>query len=234
MKRLSRLALSFSILFAILIIAPALLSSQFGPYPLMKNGDILDLVTPLILIPLYWLLFQLKPGQLPRQGQMLLFMALAAAWAAGQGMHLSANSIGHLLVDMTDSDAYELTHFYDEDLSHYLWHLGLVGLSGLIIFRQWHNPFVERPEGLAAVIVGGLIYGFTYFMMIVEAGTAPLGVPFAAAVTIFGLFWGRKQFGKQPMTTFFVSGYALATLLIIIWAIWQGGLPEFSEVGIIQ
>jgi hypothetical protein len=200
----------------------------------MKNGDILDIATPLILIPLYWLLFQLAPGQLPRQGQMLLFMALAAAWAAGQGMHLSANSIGHLLADMMDSDIYKLTHFYDEDLSHYIWHIGLVGLSALIIVRQWHNPFAGQPEGLGLVIAGGLIYGFTYFLTVVEAGTAPLGVPFAIIVAVFGLIWGRKQFKQQPMTTFFVVGYGLATLLIVIWFIWQGGLPEFSEVGIIE
>jgi len=235
MKRLSRLALLFSVLFLILITGPALLSGQFGPYPLMKYGDILDLATPLVLIPLYWLLFQLTPGQLPRQGQMLLFMVLTAAWAAGQGMHLSANSIGHLLGNMLDSDVYELTHFYDEDLSHYIWHLGLVGLSGLIIFRQRHHPIMEKAEGLPALIAAGLFYGFTYFLTVIEAGTAPLGVPFATIVTILGLNWARKkELAQQPMTAFFVVGYGLATLLVIIWAIWQGGLPEFSEVGIIQ
>lgn len=234
MQRLSRLALLFAILFAILIISPALVSTQFAPFPLMKNGDILDIATPLILIPLYWLLFQLAPGQLPRQRAMLLFMALAAAWAAGQGMHLAANSIGHLLADMQDSDIYELTHFYDEDLSHYIWHIGLVGLSAMVIIRQWRYPFAGPTEGLALVIAGGLIYGFTYFLTVIEAGTAPLGVPFAIIVAAVGLLWGRKQFKQQPMTTFFVTGYALATLLILVWAIWQGGLPEFSDVGIIE
>ena len=234
MKRLSWLALSFSILFAILIISPALLSSQFGPYPLMKVGDILDIATPLILIPIYWLLFQLERQKLPQQGQMLLFMALAAAWAAGQGMHLSANSIGHLLADMMDTDVYKLTYFYDEDLSHFIWHAGIVGLSALIIFRQWRNPFVNGPEGLAAVIVGGLIYGFTFFLTVIEAGTALLGVPFAVMIAAFGLIWGRKHFKHQPMTTFFVVAYGLATVLFVIWAIRWGGLPEFSEVGLIQ
>jgi hypothetical protein len=234
MKRLSRLALLFSFLFALLIILPGLLSTQFGPYPLMKNGDILDLATPLILLPLYWLLFQLAPGQLPRPGQMLLFMALAAAWAAGQGMHLSANSIGHLLGDAAASDAYKLTYFYDEDLSHFLWHAGVIGLSALILLRQWRNPFSGPAAGWPAILIAALLYGFTYFTMIIEGGTAVLGVPFALAVAVFGLVWGRKQFGQQPLTAFFVTAYWLATLLIIIWFIWQGGLPEFSEVGIID
>ena len=234
MKRLSWLALLFAILYAVLILLPAFLSAQFGPYSLMKNGDILDIITPIILIPLYWLLFQLVPGQLPRQVPMLLFMALAGAWAAGQGMHLSANSIGHLLSSAGGGDAYKLTHFYDEDLSHYLWHLGVVGLSALILYRQWRYSFSAPTEGLAATIVGGLIYGFTYVASVLEAGTAPLGVPFAIAVAFFGLIWGRKRFRQQPMTTFFVVAYTLATLLIIVWFIWHGGLPEPSEVGLID
>jgi hypothetical protein len=161
-------------------------------------------------------------------------MLLAAAWAAGQGMHLSANSIGHLLGDLEGSAVYKLTSFYDEDLSHFLWHSGVVGLSALILFRQWHNPFAGQAEGRVALLIGALLYGFTYFTMIIEGGTAALGVPFAVAVSLFGLIWGRKHFRHQPMTAFFVTAYWLATVFIIIWFIWQGGLPEFSEVGIIE
>jgi hypothetical protein len=109
--------------------------------------------------------------------------------------------------------------------------LGSVGLSALILFRQWQHPFSGQTEGLAAAVAGGLIYGFTYGAAVLEAGTAPLGVPFAVAVAFFGLIWGRMHFREQPMTTFFVTGYTLATLLFIIWAIWHGGLPEPSEVG---
>lgn len=57
MQRLARLTLIFAILFAVFIIAPAFLNGQFAPYPLLKSGDVLDLLTPLVLIPLYWLLF---------------------------------------------------------------------------------------------------------------------------------------------------------------------------------
>jgi hypothetical protein len=231
MRRLSRIALLFAILFAFLIIAPAFLDSQFSPKPLMKSGDVLDIFTSLILLPLYWLMFQLAPDQLPRKWLMILFVALVGAWAAGQGMHLSANSIGHLLSDAQHGDIYDLTYFYDEVLSHYLWHLGVVGLSALILYRQWRNPFSSRPEGIALVVAGGLIYGFTYCAAVLEAGTAPLGVPFAVAVAFFGLIWGRKHFREQPMTIFFVTAYTLATLLILIWFLWQGGLPEPSEVG---
>lgn len=108
MLRLSRLTLLFAFLFAVMIVSPALLSYQFGPFPLMKTGDIVDLFTPLIIIPLYWLLFQLSPDQTPGQKETIVFLVLAAAWASGQGMHLAANSIGHLLAGAESSVAYLL------------------------------------------------------------------------------------------------------------------------------
>ncbi|MDJ0574759.1 MAG: hypothetical protein QNJ65_06280 [Xenococcaceae cyanobacterium MO_234.B1] len=87
MQRLARLTLIFAILFAVLIIAPAFLSARFAPYPLMKNGDVLDLLTPLVLIPLYWLLFQIQPIRPPSQKEVLIFLIFAVLWVQGQGMH---------------------------------------------------------------------------------------------------------------------------------------------------
>jgi len=55
-SRLSRLILVFSVLFAVFFMGPPLPGVQFGPYPLMKVAELFDLLTPLILIPLYWLL----------------------------------------------------------------------------------------------------------------------------------------------------------------------------------
>jgi signal transduction histidine kinase len=144
MPTFSRLILIFAILFLVLLISPAFLSQSFGPYPLMKTGDVTDILTPLILIPLYWLLFRLD--KTPTVREMILFLVFAAAWVEGQGMHLSANSIGHLLQDAQDTNAYTLTHFYDEVLSHYLWHIGLAGLAALLIWRQVNNPLAVIKE----------------------------------------------------------------------------------------
>ena len=58
MKRLSFLILVFAILFAVFFIGPSLLSQRFSPYPLMKIGDVFEILTPLVLIPLYWLLYR--------------------------------------------------------------------------------------------------------------------------------------------------------------------------------
>lgn len=229
MQRLSRIILVFALLFSVLIIAPAFLSRQFGPYTLIKTGDVVDLFSALILLPFYWLLFQLKPGQLPRQSEMIAFMVLAAAWASGQGMHLSANSIGHLLQDLQGSDVYALTYFYDEKLSHYIWHLGIVGLSTILIYRQWKHPFAESAKGQGLVVAGGILYGLTYALAIMEGGTGPLGVPFAILATLFILIWAQKQLKQEPLILFFLIAYALASAIFILWGIyWSVSCGHFS------
>lgn len=233
MKRLSIISLIFSVAFLLFLIAPPLLNQQFGIYPLMKVADVFDIFTPLILIPLYWLLFRLVADKAPGLKANLIFLLLVAFWVEGQGMHLSANSIGHLLKGMEGSDIYNLTYSYDEVLSHYLWHFGIVGLSAFLIFRQWQNPFIEEQATLRPLILAGVIHGFTFFLIVVEAGTAPLGVTFAVLVVLFGLIWGRKKMSQQPLTTFFFISYTVATLFFIGWGIYWRGLPQFSEVALI-
>jgi hypothetical protein len=80
MPGLRSLSVGFAVLFAVLFIGPALLSSQFGPFPLIKVGDVLDLFTPIILIPLYWLLFRAAGADQAGLGASLGFLALAALW----------------------------------------------------------------------------------------------------------------------------------------------------------
>lgn len=234
MIRLSRLTLVFAVLFAIFIVSPAFFNKQFAPYPLIKVGDVIDLFTPLVLIPVYWLLFQIDEARKPTTREAVLFLALAALWVEGQGIHLVANAIGHLTHDIVGSDVESLTHFFDEVLSHYLWHIGLVGLSALLLYRQWRTPFSDERSGLGFEITAGLMHGLNYFVTIVEAATAPLGVPFALAVVVFALVRGRGQLRQQPLLAFFFVAYATAVVLFLIWGIYWGGLPEFSKVGIIE
>ena len=33
------------------------------------------------------------------------------------------------MIDVTKTDIYRLTYFYDEHLGHYLWHIGVLGLA---------------------------------------------------------------------------------------------------------
>lgn len=234
MKRSSLLIPVFAIAFALFFITPPLTKQQFALYPLVRIGDVIDLFTPLVLLPLYWLLYRTDNGKPPGTTGTVLFMVLAALWVGGQGMHLAANSIGHLLEEMEISDAYNLTKFYDEILSHYLWHVGIVGLAALIMLRQWRNPPTKDRTALWPVLLAGGIHGFTFFLIIIEGGTAPLGVTFALLAVLFGLVWGRKVIRQRPLLIFFFTSFLVATAFFIGWAIYWGGLPEFSQVGIID
>lgn len=234
MERLARLTLVFAIAFAVFIVAPAFLGMPFGPYPLLSCGDVLDLFTPLVLIPLYWALFREAGDPPPGRGGTIAFLALAALWVEGQGMHLAANAIGHLPGAGEGTALARLTHALDEELSHYLWHGGMVGLSALLIHRQWRHPFAGRRSGLGFEGVAGAIHGFNYFITIVEAGTARLGIPFAALVLLFVALRGRGRLREQPILAFFFVAYLVATLGFLGWGLYWRGLPEFSQVGIIR
>jgi hypothetical protein len=52
-KRLSTVILVFTIALAFFIFAPAFLNQPFTPNPHLKIADLLDLFTPLVVIPLY-------------------------------------------------------------------------------------------------------------------------------------------------------------------------------------
>ncbi len=234
MKRLPVFILVFSIAFAVFFMAPPLLSRQFDLYPLIRTGDVLDMLTPLILIPLYWRLYRMDKSKAVSLAESLAFLVLAAFWVEGQGMHLASNSIGHLLKGTTASDVHELANFYDEVLSHYLWHFGIVGLSALLVFRQWRNPFSEEQIALWPLFLSGFIHGFTLFAIVIEGETAPLGVPFVILIALFGLIWGRRKLREQPLLLFFLISCLVAVALFAGWGIYWRGLPEFSQVGIID
>ena len=232
MKRLFLLVVFFAIAFAIFVLGPPFLKQSFGPYPLIRIADVFDLLTPIILIPLYWLLFRLDGKTVPSLTENLLFLIFAACWVLGQEMHLSANSIGHIVEGMEGTDVYKVTGFYDETLSHYFWHFGVISLSGLLTYRQWKNP-VSKMSIHWALILAVIFYGFTFFAMVIEGGTVPMGLSLAIIIVLLGWLLARKRLTEQPVLFFFLVAYSLAIILFAIWGIWQGGFPEFSEVGII-
>ena len=226
--------LVFSIAFAVFFLGPPFLGYSFGPHILMKVADVFDLFTPLVLIPLYWLLFRLNGHKPASVKENLAFMVLAAFFVLGQAMHLTANSIGHLTDNLKGTDVYTLINFYDEVMGHYLWHFGAFGLSALLIYHQWRNPLAAGKVITWNMLLSGIIYGFTYFALVIEGATTPMGVPFALLVAIFGLIWGRRKLEQKPVLFLFLVGALTALALFLIWGIWQHGLPEFSKAGFIK
>jgi hypothetical protein len=240
MKRLSVLALVFAVLFLALYILPVFFRVPFPPYPLMSVQDAIDLLTPLVLIPICWLLFRSAGGGPARLVEELAFVVLAVLWVLGHGIHLSANSINNLAeglaksqtLDITGTSIYQLIYFFDEKLSHPLWHGGIVGVALVLILREWRSPAGERTLWWAAV-VGGLIHGFTLFCMFLEGQSVPLGLAFTLGVTLLALIWGRKRLARQPLLAFFFVACLVALLFFAGWGLRWGGFPEFTEVGLI-
>ena len=236
MKQLSIYILIFSITFAVFLITPAFLGRSFPGYPLMNWADILDILTPLVLLPLYWLLFWYASTEKINLNESLVFVVLAGMWVEGQGMHLSANSIGHLLNDF-QGDANLLTLFYDEKLSHYLWHLGIFGMAVLLIYRSLRNQNVEENITWILISPAGIIHGLTIFLIVIEGGTTLIGIPFLLLISLAILFLFRDRLSTQPLISFYFISCILAFLFIAGWCIYFGDVdsccPEPSAIGLI-
>ncbi len=226
------LAILFAVAFIVLFLAPPLLPYTFAPYPLIHWADVVDLLTPLVLIPLYWLLF--APATAPSSTRWTVaFLVLAAAWVEGHGIHLVANAISHLN-QAQPGPAHDLTKFADETFSHYLWHAAALALSALVLVRRWRWP---GPAGGPwwPGIVAAAVYGFAIFLIGDEGGTPPLVIPFAAAVTLIAILIGRRRLLASPVLAMFGLGYPVALALFAIWFVyWGGRLPQFSEIGLIK
>ena len=240
MKSVSYQTLLFAIFSLIFIILLVFLSSEFQPYPLISLQDAFDLFTPLVLIPIYWLLFKSVSSDSAKRNEEIAFLIMAAIWVEGQGMHLSANSINNLIgtlargqiIDVTTTDIHRLTYFFDEYLSHVLWHIGVLGLAALLVYREWRRPAGDTTSWWA-VAPAGVFYGFTYFCIFLEGQTAVIGFPFAVIFVTFTLLSQRKHLHHRPVLAFFFISCSLALLLFTGWGLYYGGFPQFTDVGLI-
>lgn len=240
-----RTILGFAISFTVFIIAPALLPQPLAAGPAPRLGDVVDMLTPFVLIPWYYWLYRsaedwaFEPASGPLTG---LFMVAAILFIYGQGMHLAANSISHFLGDVPGADAYAITYFYDEVLSHYVWHLGALGFAGVLLWRHyqpvkkgvnmWHiGGRQRRLLGVAAAL-----YGLTVALAAIEGQTVLLDLPAAILIAVlFGLFWWRQRhLPGAPVFSFLGMGYIAATVVLAGWGLYWRGFPQFSDLGIIK
>ena len=236
MSRPSVLTLLLAVLSLVFFLLLVFLRTPFPLEPLVSYQDALDLLTPLVLIPLYWLLFQAAAATPARRAEEIAFMVLAGVWVLGHGMHLAANSINNLIGAVppgsTPVEVSDLVHLYDEVLSHYVWHIGVIGLALLLIYREWRGPHEVPTTGWMALL-GGVIYGFTLFSVFLEGQTVVLGLPFVAGVVLFALTQRRGMASRRPVLAFFAISSAVALLLFTGWGLYWGGFPQFSDVGLI-
>ncbi len=239
-KRLSLLTLVFAFLSLVFINLLVFLRHRFPLYPLLNYQDIFDILTPLVLIPIYWLLFKYASGDRPGLAEEMVFFAFAALWVEGQGLHLSSNAIDNLIeglarsgvVNIKPTDIYTLSYFLDEHLSHYMWHIGMVGLAVLLVYREWRHPAGVTTAWWAA-IPAGIIYGFACFFIFLEGQSVALGLPCVVIGLAFALIAGRRKLGQRPVLAFFFVVSLLAFLLFTGWGVYWGGFPQLSDVGLI-
>jgi hypothetical protein len=235
----SRLILTFAALSLFFLVLLVFLRTPFPPYPLVSWQDVLDLLTPVVLIPVCWAMYRRTTARGASEPADLAFVTFAAVWILGHGMHLSANSIHNLVdaatrrhtLDIAGSDLYRLIYFYDEHLSHPVWYAGILALAGLLVVRE-----ARTPAGIATVPwvtwVAGVVYGFTLFCIFVEGQTVYLGLPFAAIAAAYTLRT-RRELGQRPLGAFFGVAFLAALLLFLAWGLKWRGFPQITDVGLI-
>ncbi len=180
----------------------------------------MDLLTPLVAIPLAWWILGGIGGL--RGRSFVVFLVVAALWVEAHGIHLAANAIGDAFTVGPQRDAFYATdagaldHFLDEDLSHWLWHLAWVLLSLLMLLLATRRPDWSGGGGAVAA-VAGFLHGFTFFLVTAEGGTAALGIPASIALALWSAVRIRRG-SDHPVFRFFLVSGVVTVALEVIWA----------------
>jgi hypothetical protein len=185
-------------------------------------GEWIDLVTPFAVIGAAAVML-IALGA-PATAVSVAFLA-GLLYVDGHGIHLAANSIA---AEPLAGEAESVAHFWDERFSHVEWHVGWIGLLGAFCLAERATAH-ERPLRLGGRVraAAALMLGFTLFTNTVEGGTWWLTL---AAAAVFAA-WAVRE--RRELLVTCGSAFAAAAALIGVWAIWQGGLPQFSETGLI-
>jgi hypothetical protein len=199
------------------LLALALVFAVFHHLPSFAGdtaGTWIDLVTPFAVVAASAFLL----GRGARAQAIAVALVGAVLYVDGHGIHLAANSIGH---EALTGDAEDVTHFWDETWGHFEWHLGWFVLIVAFALAE-RARLVRVPTWI--VVLNAILLGWTLFTSTVEGGTWWLELA-ATAVLVPWAFVARR-----PLLVSFAAAFALAALMIGIWALWQGGVPQFSEV----
>jgi hypothetical protein len=151
------------------------------------------------------------------RGPVLAALFAGVLYVHGHGVHLAANSIHN---EGAQGDA---VFFWDERFSHIEAVLGWFGLVGAFCLAEREAPTLPAPSNrvLAAAAV---LLGWTFFTSTVEGQTWWLELPAAALFTVAALR------ARRPLLRAAAGAFAIGAVLIGAWAIWHGGVPEFSSL----
>jgi hypothetical protein len=151
------------------------------------------------------------------RGAIIAAVAAGVLYVHGHGVHLAANSIHNEGVED------QVVYFWDERFSHIEAVLGWFGLVAVFCLAERRSPCSPNtsPRLLA---LAALLLGWTFFTSTVEGQTWWLELPTAA---VFGV-WALRA--PRPLLRAAAGAFALGAVLIAAWAIWHGGVPEFSDL----
>ena len=234
--RLPLALLAYALTLAVFLVVPPFLKTSVGPPAGFTLQEAVDLLTPIVAIPLAWLVVELAGG-VGRLGT-LAFLVLAAAWIEGQAIHLAANAIGDA-VGPGGAEAFyatvpgDLDHWLDEVLGHRLWHGAWVGIALLQLAVGRRAVAGPGRVGMRIAAVAGLVIGATLFLVTVEGTTTSLGIPGSVALLAWAIVELRRGPAGRPVVAFSLVGAATTLAGYAAWATLNGGaLPEFSKVGL--
>lgn len=145
------------------------------------------------------------------------FIVAAVLYTQGQGIHLSANSIGNTLT----GEHPEVVNLWDEVVGHYFWFAGFALLVAVLAVALADR----RPRGGAGAYLLAMLVGFTHMTNSVEGQTAYLGIGTAVVFTVWGVLT------RDGMGRYLAAAYAFSLVLLVTFGVWQGGFPEFSKLG---
>lgn len=223
--------LGFAVASLVFLLVPPFFRDDVGTVHGFTGQEAVDLFTPLVTMPLLVLAFELT-GRLGTRARFLLVI-LVSVWVAGQAIHLATNAIGDLFQAGSAREAFyatdagQLDHFFDETLSHWLWHGAWAGLLAVLLWTGISGPAVgSRPRRGAVALTGvaGLVHGFTWFVVTDEGGTWALGIP-AAAVFLVVAWLARHREPDRVVTTFLIVGSLASVVLYAIWIALYGWPP---------
>lgn len=233
---------AYGFVYAFFHIMPAYLPTFFRR-PLTW-GDALDFLTPFSVIPLAYLLYFMSKKVLissyymERTQGIIAKLLLAVGfllYVDGHGLHLSSNSIARLVQNLKASEVFRAVYLYDEIISHFIWHSGVILISLGLIFIAKNLPFESlSAANLVLVVTGALFYGFNYTVSGIEGQTVILTFPAACLGFLVALIFylrERKKGLHNPFFLFFGIAYLLSMLLFAYWGLTRSGFPQFSELG---
>jgi hypothetical protein len=234
MRRNWPLITAFSIAYTFFLSAPAVFHQEFPLRTDMEWGDVLDIATPLVVFGFVWLLVRRTVGTV---GTVVAFplLLIALVWTQGQGMHLASNSIGHQVREGESGSLPDLIHFYDEQLSHYIWYLGVVALQGFLLIVMWRDKALAGRQSSVAVLPAALLYGGILAIDAIEGAVVPMALPAFVLITVLAAYLYRSKSRLRGVELFAFTGATVFVALGVLlgWGAYHGGWPEPSDLGLI-